>query len=86
MRPTRWLGGALLLLTGCDPDNGKAGADDTSAAGEDTGGDVDAVDCDEGFELGQCPPDFAVVDADGATVSLSDYDGVPIIVAGAAEW
>ena len=85
MSKARWLGGALVLLGACDD-----GSKGDSAAADDSGEEIitDTEDggCVEGFSVGQCPPDFTLVDGDGAAVSLSDFSGKAVLVAGAAEW
>ncbi len=40
----------------------------------------------QGFEVGDTPPDFALLDADGNTHRLSDYAGQRIAVVGTASW
>lgn len=39
-----------------------------------------------GVNPGQRAPDFTLMDADGNSVSLSDFAGRPVMVAGASAW
>lgn len=61
----------LALLMAC------AAADTTDANGE---------PCREGTRVSQCAPDFTLVDADGATVSLSDHRGERVLLVAASMW
>jgi cytochrome oxidase Cu insertion factor (SCO1/SenC/PrrC family) len=67
---------ATLLAAACGP---KTTVDDTGllvAPGEHA----------QGFEVGEVPPDFTLVDADGVEHTLSDYEGQRIAVVGTASW
>ena len=80
-----WLPGLLACSTGASPgkvDRAPDGA--RPELTEDTGGD--ASGCEEGWEVGMCPPDFTLVDARDELRSLSELRGQPILVLGTAEW
>ena len=64
-------------------------ADADSDADSDTDSDTDTdVECEEGFEVGQCPPDFTLPLADGSgDFSLSSVAGTKkVVVIGTANW
>lgn len=89
---------ALVGLLGCtdaDPEkssniDGDATTEDTTDGGTTDGGTTDSGDdvepCDEGLDVGQCPPDISFIDSDGAEHVFSDYRGGPVLILGTAEW
>ncbi|MFT5583165.1 MAG: cytochrome oxidase Cu insertion factor (SCO1/SenC/PrrC family) [Cognaticolwellia sp.] len=52
--------------------------------------DSDAVDsgpsAPEGFDIGEMAPNFTLPNAEGQTVSLTDYQGGRVAVVGTASW
>ena len=52
---------------------------------DDSAGDG-ATPCDEGLEVGQCPPDISLIDGAGDSHVFSDYQGGPLLLIGTAEW
>ncbi|MFT5685974.1 MAG: peroxiredoxin, partial [Myxococcota bacterium] len=46
----------------------------------------DTVTTVEGFAVGETPPDFTLVDAEGNLVSLSDFPDQRVMVVGTASW
>lgn len=42
--------------------------------------------CVEGLEVGQCAPDFTLLNADGTPVSLADRVGDRLVVVGSSLW
>ena len=90
----------LLGCTDADPaksvdNDGDATTEDTTDGGTTDGGTTDGgttdsgddvEPCDEGLEVGQCPPDISFIDSDGAEHVFSDYRGGPVLILGTAEW
>ena len=71
------------------PSGGDDGTGDDGTGDDGTGDDGTGTGDPEpevGFEVGMVPPDFALPDASGATVRLSDFSGKRILVVGTAEW
>ena len=64
-------------------DDGDPGTTDDGDPGTTDDGDPD---CTEGMEVGQCPPDFTLIDGSGAQRSLSELRGAPVLIVGTAEW
>ena len=56
----------------------------TDVGTTDSGNDVEP--CDEGLEVGLCPPDISFIDSSGAEHVFSDYRGGPVLILGTAEW
>jgi len=57
-----------------------SGADQVQDLGETDDG------CSIGVQVGQCAPDFQLVNAAGESVSLSDHVGAPALIVGTAAW
>ena len=83
----------LVLATGCTEPDGKETGDTDTDTGEDTGdtGDTHAATCwdgvgEVGIEVGDCAPDFTLVDGEGTQRSLSEHAGDIIIVDCSAMW
>lgn len=91
---------ATFACTEAPPDKGDEAddpaAEDSDSEGDDDGGeDGGSVDddtgdstppCEEGLEVGQCPPDLPLIDGTEALHAFSDYRGGPVLIIGTAEW
>lgn len=53
---------------------------------ETSDGDTAGWTCEEGYQVGDCSPDFALPEASGEEVSLSDYSGSVVLLASEALW
>ncbi len=70
--------------TGSTSASGDTG--DTGQSGTSTAPSTSTPGCVTGFDIGECPPDFALPDRNAETVRLSDYPGLRVAVVGTAEW
>ena len=87
---------AVGAVACADPSTDKSSGADSAAevdpGGDDAGSDGmggtedSAIPCDEGLDIGQCPPDLPLVDGDGTEHAFSDYRGRPVLILGTAEW
>ena len=77
----------LGLLMACPTDTKDTAPDETESAAEtgETETEVE-VDCDEGFEEGDCPPDFTLRNQDSEDFTLSEMRGNRVAIIGTAEW
>jgi hypothetical protein len=59
-----------------------------SSAGEDelAQSESDAPSCEVGFEVGDCAPDFTLMEAAGEDMSLSEHSGSVVLLASEALW
>ena len=81
-----------LALTACSAPEAKRGADtsaeETSATGSaavDTAAADTEQPCEAGYEVGLCAPDFALPEASGEPIALSDYAGSVVLLASEAK-
>ena len=72
--------GLLLLAGACN----QPGDDVVNNDPVDDG--TDAPDCEAGNQVGQCPDDFVLPNADGDDVHLADFASNRVILVGAAEF
>ena len=92
----RMLSMALVGMLACtDASSDKSSNIDGDGTTEGTTGDTtedttdngtDESPCDEGLEVGQCPPDISFIDSSDAEHVFSDYRGGPVLIIGTAEW
>lgn len=69
------LAAALAFAAGCSAGDGPAATGDPGKSGR-----------AEGIQVGNLAPDFALQDANGRTVRLSDYRGKVVLVEFSAMW
>ena len=76
MRHAYILSGLALFAAGC------------AAAPQEPADSASAEDmpCEEGLDVGQCPPDVQVVDTDGQAISLLQQRGPVTLIASEAMW
>ena len=76
---------AAALLVACSSGANKADTSTGTSSGDSGIGDTDGP-CEEGFEVGMCPPDFTLVDGSNEPRSLTEFRGQPMLIMGTAEW
>lgn len=72
-------------------DSGGSGSDGGGSSGGDSGGGTgdEATRCGDapvGLDVGDCAPDFTLIDSANDEVALYDLDAAPTLIVGTAAW